>query len=133
RWDSSCPRRLAHARSMEPRPVPASSSHPDTPSTRPSVVVVATTFPARPGDGTPQFVLTLTRSIPRYDVTVVAPRMPGAPDDEVVDGVRVRRVAYFPQWWEGLAADAIMPTLRAEKWRIIEVPFIVGAMLIAAW
>ena len=117
---------------MEPRPVPASRSHTDT-STRPSVVVVATTFPARPGDGTPEFVLTLARSIPGYDVTVVAPRMPGAPDDEVIDGVRVHRVAYFPRRWEGLAADAIMPTLRAEKWRIVEAPFLVGAMLLASW
>jgi glycosyltransferase involved in cell wall biosynthesis len=102
-------------------------------ATRPSVVVIATTFPAHPGDGTPEFVLTLSRSVPRYDVTVVAPRMPGAPDDEVIDGVRVRRVPYFPRRWEGLAADAIMPTLRAERWRIIEVPFLVGAMLFAAW
>jgi len=96
-------------------------------------VVIATTFPARPGDGTPEFVLTLARSIPDHDVTVVAPRMPGAPRTEVVDGVRVRRVAYFPRRWEGLAADAIMPTLRAQPWRLVEAPFLVGALLLATW
>ena len=96
-------------------------------------MVVATTFPARPGDGTPEFVLTLARSIPGHDVTVVAPRMPGAPRTEVIDGVRVRRVAYFPQRWEGLAADAIMPTLRARPWRAVEAPFLVGALLLATW
>jgi colanic acid/amylovoran biosynthesis glycosyltransferase len=94
-------------------------------------VVVATTFPARPGDGTPEFVLTLARSIGGHDVTVVAPRMPGAPGTEQIDGVRVRRVAYFPRRWEGLAADAIMPTLRAQPWRAIEAPFLVGALLLA--
>ena len=93
--------------------------------------MVATTFPARPGDGTPEFVLTLARSIDGHDVTVVAPRMPGAPGREQIDGVRVRRVAYFPRRWEGLAADAIMPTLRAQPWRVIEAPFLVGALLLA--
>jgi colanic acid/amylovoran biosynthesis glycosyltransferase len=96
-------------------------------------VVVATTFPARPGDGTPEFVLTLARSIPDHDVTVVAPRMPGAPRTEAIDGVRVRRVAYFPRRWEGLAADAIMPTLRTRPWRAVEAPFLVGALLLATW
>jgi colanic acid/amylovoran biosynthesis glycosyltransferase len=95
--------------------------------------VVATTFPARPGDGTPEFVLTLARSIPDHDVTVVAPRMPGAPRTEVVDGVRVRRVAYFLRRWEGLAADAIMPTLRTRPWRVVEAPFLAGALLLATW
>lgn len=96
-------------------------------------MVVATTFPARPGDGTPEFVLTLARSIPDHEVTVVAPRMPGAARTEVIDGVRVRRVAYFPRRWEGLAAEAIMPTLRARPWRSVEVPFLVGALLLATW
>jgi glycosyltransferase involved in cell wall biosynthesis len=97
------------------------------------VVVVATTFPARQGDGTPEFVLTLARSIPHHEVTVVVPRMPGAARAEVIDGVRVRRVRYFPRRWEGLAADAIMPRLRAEPWRVVEVPFLIGALTLATW
>src|SRR4029453_12077164 len=118
---------------MEPRPVHPPDSPPRRPADRPSVVVVATTFPARPGDGTPEFVLTLARSIPDHEVTVVVPRMPGAPRTEVIDGVRVRRVVYFPRRWEGLAADAIMPTLRARPWRVVEVPFLVGALALATW
>jgi glycosyltransferase involved in cell wall biosynthesis len=99
----------------------------------PPVVVVATTFPARQGDGTPEFVLTLARSIPNHEVTVVVPRMPGAARTEVIDGVRVRRVRYFPRRWEGLAADAIMPRLRAQPWRVVEVPFLIGALTLATW
>jgi glycosyltransferase involved in cell wall biosynthesis len=113
---------------MEPQ-----SSSPHVASPRPAAVIVATTFPARPGDGTPEFVLTLARSIRDFDVSVVAPRVPGAPRRDVVDGVRVRRVAYFPARWEGLAADAIMPTLRAEPWRIIEVPFLLASLFLATW
>jgi glycosyltransferase involved in cell wall biosynthesis len=118
---------------MEPRPVPASDQQGVPSSARPSVVVVATTFPAHAGDGTPEFVLTLAQSIRDFEVTVVAPRMPGSKGREVIDGVRVRRVAYFPRRWEGLAADAIMPTLRAERWRIVEAPFLIGALIVATW
>lgn len=118
---------------MEPRPLPPSDVHANHRSSRPSVIVVTTTFPARAGDGTPEFVLTLARSIRDFDVTVVAPRIEGAPRDDVVEGVRVRRVAYFPRRWEGLATGAIMPALRAERWRIIEAPFLVAALVVATW
>jgi glycosyltransferase involved in cell wall biosynthesis len=118
---------------MEPRPVRPPDHQPIPAATRPSLVMVTTTFPARPGDGTPEFVLTLARSIRDFDVTVVAPRMPGGARDETIDNVRVRRAAYFPRRWEGLAADAILPTLRADKWRIIEAPFLIGSLVIATW
>jgi glycosyltransferase involved in cell wall biosynthesis len=101
-------------------------------SARPAAVLLTTTFPARSGDGTPEFVLTLARSLRAFDVTVVAPRMEGSTPDEVVDGVRIRRFAYFPKRWEGLASDAIMPTLRAHPWRIVEVPCLIGALFLAA-
>lgn len=117
--------------SMEPRPVPALASQSAPASPRPPVVIVTSTFPASPGDGTPEFVLTLARSIPGHDITVVAPRMPGAAGVTTIDGIRVRRVAYFPRRWEGLATDAIMPTLRAAPWRVVEAPFLVGALLLA--
>ena len=78
-------------------------------------------------------MLTLARSLAAFDVTVVAPRMRGAVREERVDGVRIRRVAYFPKRFEGLAADAIMPTLRAHPWRIVEVPCLFAALFFATW
>src|SRR5690606_16529197 len=117
--------------SMKTRPDHTPAPHQPAARSRPSAVIVTTTFPARPGDGTPEFVLTLASSIPGYDVTVIAPRMPGAAGEAVHDGVRVRRVAYFPRRWEGLATDAIMPTLRAAPWRVVEAPFLVAALLLA--
>ena len=116
---------------MKTRPDHTPAPHQPAARSRPSAVIVTTTFPARPGDGTPEFVLTLASSIPGYDVTVIAPRMPGAAGEAVHDGVRVRRVAYFPRRWEGLATDAIMPTLRAAPWRVVEAPFLVAALLLA--
>ena len=104
---------------------------PSSPEHSLKVVIITTTLPAQIGDGTPEFVLTLARSLPGVDVTLIAPRTPGSAREETIDGVRIRRVAYFPRRWEGLASDAIMPTLRAEPWRLIEVPFLVVALLVA--
>lgn len=112
---------------------PRNQGHHEPEGHRPRVLMLATTFPAQSGDGTPEFVLTLAKSLRDHAVTVLAPRMPGASRRETIDGVDVRRVAYFPSRWEGLASDAIMPTLRSQPWRVIEVPFLFGALLLAAW
>jgi glycosyltransferase involved in cell wall biosynthesis len=116
-----------------PAPVETPSGGDGPAVARPAAIVMTTTFPARAGDGTPEFVLTLARSLSAFEVTVVAPRMRGAARDEVVDGVRIRRFAYFPKRFEGLAADAIMPTLRARPWRVVEVPCLVLALFFATW
>jgi glycosyltransferase involved in cell wall biosynthesis len=87
------------------------------------VVVLTSTFPASPGDGTPEFVLALSRELARHrPVTVVAPRVRGAKLHETFGDVEVVRFRYFPRPWEGLADGAIMPNLRAEPWRCLEVP-----------
>lgn len=97
------------------------------------VLVLATTFPARAGDGTPEFVLTLSGALAARGalVTAVVPRVPGGVRNEVVDGVRVRRFAYFPRRFEGLADGAIMPNLRARKRRWLEVVPLMLAFLVA--
>src|SRR5882762_7526555 len=97
------------------------------------VLVLATTFPARAGDGTPEFVLTLSGALVEggAQVTAVVPRVPGSVTSEVVDGVRVRRFAYFPRRFEGLANGAIMPNLRAQRWRWLEVAPLIVAFLLA--
>lgn len=74
-------------------------------------------------------MLTLSAALVRSgaDILVVAPRMPGAARDEVVDGVRVRRFRYFPARWERLADGAILPNLRADRTVALQVvPFMVA-------
>jgi glycosyltransferase involved in cell wall biosynthesis len=100
---------------------------------QPTAILVTTTLPAHAGDGTPEFVLTLARSLNAFDVTILAPRLPGAAREEVVDGVHIKRFAYFPRRFEGLAAEAIMPALRAHPWRVVEVPCLVLALFVATW
>ncbi|MEZ5175688.1 MAG: glycosyltransferase [Acidimicrobiia bacterium] len=95
------------------------------------MLVLATTVPVESGDGTPAFVLDLASALTdEMTVSILAPRVPEAARVTTIDGVTVRRFGYFPRRWEGLANGAIMPTLRAEPWRWIEVPALVGAMIV---
>lgn len=99
----------------------------------PEVLVLTTTFPAKPGDGTPEFVLTLARSMRPAKVTVLTPRVAGSARRETIDGIEVRRIAYFPRRYEQLADDAIMPAIRAKPSLALQAPFLVAAMLLATW
>lgn len=100
---------------------------------RPRLLVLATTVPAREGDGTPAFVLTLAQALAdANDVTILTPRVPGGAAAERWGDVEVRRFPYFPKRFEGLAAGAIMPNLSAEPWRLAEVPPLLAAFLGAA-
>src|SRR6266496_933475 len=98
------------------------------------ILVLATTFPARAGDGTPEFVLTLSGAFAASGahVTALVPRVPGSVRSEVIDGVHVRRFAYLPRKLEGLDHGAIMRNLRARPWRILEIPPLVIVFVIAA-
>ncbi|MCP3991544.1 MAG: glycosyltransferase family 4 protein [Actinomycetia bacterium] len=88
---------------------------------KPMVLVLTTTFPARPGDGIPPFVLDLCLELSHdFDITVVTPRIPGAPARQQLGSVSVERFAYFPRPFERLAFGATLANLRAQPWRIVE-------------
>jgi colanic acid/amylovoran biosynthesis glycosyltransferase len=103
------------------------------PEPKPRVLVLATTVPAVRDDGTPQFVLDLSLGLQRaFDVLIVAPRVPSAPAEEAVDGLRIERFAYFPRRWESLADGAILPNLKAHPGTATQVPFLLGGYFSAA-
>jgi colanic acid/amylovoran biosynthesis glycosyltransferase len=99
------------------------------------VLVLATTFPAQAGDGTPEFVLTLSSALARRGavVSTIVPRSAGALRHEVMEGVEVHRFPYFPRRWEGLADGAIMPNLQKNKWRWLEVIPLLACFLVTTW
>lgn len=107
---------------------------PATPSSPLNILVLATTFPAQPGDGTPEFVLTLSTALAREGakVSVLVPRVQGAAVEQIIDGVTVRRFAYFPGRWEDLADDAILPRLREAPRRWLQVLPLLVAFQVAA-
>lgn len=98
---------------------------------KPKLLVLASTFPGTPGDGTPAFVLDLAwQQAKEFDVTVLTPMTPGAAATETLaspDGataVNVVRYRYFFKRWEDLAHGAILDNLKAKKSRLIQVPLL---------
>lgn len=90
------------------------------------ILIVTSTFPRSPHDGTPAFVLDLAQGLSHaHDVTVVAPRHKGPAHSW--ERIHVVHFPYFFQRLEGLADEAIMPALRRSPWRWVEVlPFMVS-------
>jgi glycosyltransferase involved in cell wall biosynthesis len=88
----------------------------------PKLLVLASTYPGRIGDGTPQFVRDLaTVEALTYRTTVLVPSVPGCPSREVDGALEVRRFRYFPSRWEDLADGAILENLRSRKSRWAQV------------
>lgn len=91
------------------------------------LLVTASTFPRWEGDTEPRFVLDLASHMTNeYDVTVLAPAVPGAKDREELEGVQVIRYHYFPiHKWETLCyPGAIVPRIKEKKVRVLLVPFL---------
>ena len=89
---------------------------------RPKLLVLASTYPAHVGDGTPQFVRDLaTVEALSYETTVLVPCVRGGARQEVDGALSVRRFRYFPRRWEDLADGAILENLRSRKSRWAQV------------
>lgn len=95
---------------------------------RPSLLVVASTYPASPGDGTPAFVRDLALGeAGSYDTTVVVPAVPGGAAREDDGPLRVRRFRFFPRRWEDLAHGAMLENVRSRPSRLLQVlPFLLA-------
>jgi colanic acid/amylovoran biosynthesis glycosyltransferase len=99
---------------------------------RPRLLVLASTFPAEVGDGTPAFVADLAKvEAGAFDTVVLAPRVPGSAARERRDGFEVRRYRFFPRRWEDLADGAILENLRTRPSRWLQVPFLFAAGALA--
>ena len=113
------------ARSAESAALPRNPPAPTTAAARPRLLVIASTFPGRAGDGTPPFIRNLALQEARYfDTLVVVPRVPGAPRRETVGGMRIERFAYFPRRFEDVAHGAILENVRGRPSRLLQVPFL---------
>ncbi len=98
---------------------------------RPRLVVVASTYPTSPGDGTPSFVADLADvQADQFDTTLLVPAVHGSPSTEQ-GRLRVRRFRYFPRRYEDLADGAILENLRARRSRWLQVlPFLLAEVLV---
>ncbi|NYI40026.1 glycosyltransferase [Demequina lutea] len=101
-------------------------------SSRPSLLILASTYPARVGDGTPSFVRDLAVGLAAsFEPFVLIPAVPDGAAEEHGDGIRVRRFRFFFRRWEDLAAGAILENVRSRKSRMLQVPFFMAAQFFA--
>lgn len=91
------------------------------------MLITGSTFPRWEGDTEPRFILDYAKAMSQYyDVTVLVPACPNAADEEVLEGVKVKRYHYFPiHKLETLCyPGAIVPRIKEKKSRILLVPFL---------
>ncbi|MDB5973823.1 MAG: hypothetical protein JWR07_583, partial [Nevskia sp.] len=102
---------------------------------RPSLLVLASTYPRWRGDSEPGFVHELCRRLTgSFKVIAVVPSSPSAAAHELLDGVEVFRFRYAPRRLETLVNDGgIVANLRRNPWKLMLLPsFVVGQAWLAA-
>jgi glycosyltransferase involved in cell wall biosynthesis len=101
--------------------------------TRLRLLVIASTFPAFEGDGTPGFVSDLAQYEARhFETLVLTPRVPNAPPvEERHASLRIERFPYFPRRWERIASGAIIENVRAQRANLLQVPALFAAEALA--
>lgn len=99
---------------------------------KPTLLVLASTYPRWSGDPEPGFVHELSKRLVRqFRVIVLCPHAPGAFQRGMLDGVHVVRYRYAPENLEVLVNDGgIVANLRLSKWKLLLVP---GFVLAQAW
>lgn len=102
---------------------------------RPTLVVLASTYPRWSGDHEPGFVHELAkRLVDHFRVVAVVPGAPGALARETLDGVEVIRYRYAPRCFETLVNDGgIVTNLRRHHWKVLLVPTFVLAQAWHMW
>lgn len=102
---------------------------------RPTLVVLASTYPRWSGDPEPGFVHELAKRLTdRFHVVALVPSAPGAAKREMLDGVEVIRYRYAPRRFETLVnGGGIVNNLRRNRWKMFLVPTFVLAQAWRIW
>lgn len=101
---------------------------PDSDDRRLKLLIVTTTFPGEPGDGTPSFVADLTEGLSdRADITVICPRR-RVSDDSFFPWARVVRVPYWFRRYERLTEGAMLANMASQPVRALQFPFLCLSM-----
>lgn len=98
------------------------------------LLITGSTFPRWESDTEPRFILDYAKAMSRfYDVTVLVPAAIGAKDNEILEGIKVKRFHYFPiHRLETLCyPGAIVPRIKQKKIRIVLVPFLIISMFLS--
>ena len=103
---------------------------------KPTLLVLASTYPRWQGDPEPGFVHELCKRLAhRFRVIALVPDAPGADPSGVLDGVEVVRYHYAPRQFQTLVNNGgIATNLQRSKWKWLLVPgFVFAQWLQARW
>ncbi|WP_284331969.1 glycosyltransferase family 4 protein [Dyella flagellata] len=102
---------------------------------RPTLVVLASTYPRWHGDPEPAFVHELSRRlVRRFRVLAIVPDAPGADQSGLHDGVEVIRFRYAPRRLQTLVNDGgIVSNLRRSRWKLLLLPAFFLAQAWSLW
>ena len=91
---------------------------------RPTVLVLASTYPRWANDPEPAFVHEVCRRlVDRFEVIALVPDAPDADPDGLMDGVRVVRYRYAPRMLQTLVNNGgIATNLKRSPWKWLLVP-----------
>jgi len=98
-----------------------------TPSVKPKLLVLTSSFPRGQHDKDPSFIFELChRLTAHFEVHVVAPHSEGTACHETFTGLHIMRFRYFHSKYETLTGPGgIMPTLARHPWRYFLIPFFI--------
>lgn len=104
-------------------------------SSRPTLLVLASTYPRWAGDPEPGFVHELAKRLTqRFRVIALVPHAPGARQRETFEGVEVVRYRYAPERLETLVNDGgIVANLKRDRWKWLLLPTFVLAQAWGVW
>ncbi|MDL5365242.1 glycosyltransferase [Xanthomonas sp. NCPPB 2654] len=102
--------------------------------TKPTLLVLASTYPRWRDDPEPGFVHELARRLTdRFRVVVLCPHANGALEYETMDSVEIHRYRYAPQRWETLVNDGgMVSNVQHSPWKALLLPgFFIGQLFAA--
>lgn len=102
---------------------------------RPTLLVLASTYPRWHGDAEPGFVHELAKRLTdSFHVIALVPGAPGAAACEMLEGVEVIRYRYAPRRFETLVNNGgIIANLRRHRWKMLLVPAFILTQAWCAW
>ncbi len=102
---------------------------------RPTLLVLASTYPRWRNDPEPGFIHELSRRLtPWFRVKVLCPHAAGATALETMDGVEILRYRYAPPWLERLVNDGgITTNVRRHRWMLLLIPGFLLSQMFQLW
>ncbi len=100
------------------------------------ICCITTSFPAYKDDVQSPFIYVLAKNLVKQgvDLTVVCPYYKKSKDkNEILDGIKVKRFAYFPRSIQTLTEKGGISDFKKNIWSLVQLPFFMCGMFLKAY